>query len=383
MDSALPQESNSNLTENSVLTTNIPTSEQLPPDSVNLKANSPQQTPKKPSKFSLKKIIIVAVVLAVGILLFTYFHHTAKSTVQTKVYKVGILDSLQAKFGETANGFEQGMTSLGYIQGKNITYDVENKGLTGNQNTFQKFIRDKDNLVVVIPTEPTEEAEEYLKDSGIPIISLAASFEGTSLINSIQQPGHNLTGVRYPGPEDSAEALSVLHQLAPNDTRVLSPYLAGYPNVPGQLAALQAEAKTLGMTVTPEPLAPNKVSTFVAGLSPTNPGFDAIVGMAEPFDATPSLNGPLYDFANQHNIPIVGNYISNNDTGPIAYVGPSSNEMGRLAAPLAVKIFNGTHAGTLPILTPVSKLQINLKIAQRSGITPDAGLLSTASVVIR
>ena len=383
MDSSLSQESNSNLTENSDLTANNPPPEKTEQSSDNLGKSSPQHLPKKSSKFSLKKIIIIAAVLVVGVLLFTYFHDTGKSKTPTKVYKVGILDGLQTYFGGSVTGFEQGMTSLGYIQGKNITYIVKNEGLTGNQAIFKQFIRDKVNLVVTLPTEPTEEGEAVLKGSDVPLLSMDASLEGTNIINSIQKPGHNITGVRYPGPEDSVERLVILHQLAPNDTHILVPYLADYPNVPGQLAALRTEAQTLGLTLIAEPISATETSSYVSGLSASNPGFDAITTMAEPFSVTPAMNEPLYNFANLHSIPISGSSLNNNDTGPIAYVAPNSITVGQLAAPLAVKIFNGSAAGTLPILTPTSDIGINLLVAQPLGITPDQGLLSIASKVIR
>lgn len=275
------------------------------------------------------------------------------------------------------------MTSLGYIKGKNITYDVENKPLSGNKATFEKFIADKDNLVVTIPTEVTQEAEEFLKSSNIPIVSLEASVEGSNIINSIQQPGRDVTGVRFPGPEDSVARLDVMHELFPAATKILVPYLAGYPNVPGQMSALQAEALKLGLTIIPEPLAPGAATAYVAGLSTTSPGFDAIVCMAEPFASTPALNQPLFDFANNHNIPIVGGGVNNDDTGPIASIAPNFYTVGQMGAGQANKILKGTNAGTLPFLTPTSYLEVNLKVATRLGITPDAGLLSTATLIVR
>jgi len=54
-----------------------------------------------------------------------------------------------------------------------------------------------------------------------------------------------------------------------------------------------------------------------------------------------------------------------------------------LGATLAAKIFKGSSVGKLSVLTPTSYLQVNLKVAQRLGITPDPGLLSTATVIVK
>jgi ABC-type uncharacterized transport system substrate-binding protein len=171
--------------------------------------------------------------------------------------------------------------------------------------------------------------------------------------------------------------------MAPQDNQILVPYLADYPNVPAQLTAMEAEAAILGQHLIIQPLAPAQISGYVAGLSPSKPGFDAIVGAAEPFTVTPALNGSLYAFANQNNIPILGGALSNDDTGPIVSVAPSSFAVGELASSLANKIFKGAKAGSLPVLTPTSNLEVNLKVAKRLGITPDTGLLSTATEIIR
>lgn len=372
-----------------------PTNEGLPPTNqiasqpvpTGLENNSPV-TPAAAKKQKSKKtvwmiasLLVIVILVIAGILLIK--HSDKKTAAAAKVYKVGILDGLDSYFGSSVAGFEQGMTNLGYIKGKTITYDVEKKPLTGNKLIFKKFIADKDNLVLVFPTEPTQEAEEFLKGSNIPIISLNASVEGSNIINSIQQPGHDVAGVRFPGPEDSVERLDVLHEIIPTAKKVLVPYLAGYPNVPAQLEAVQAEALKLGITVTALPLAAGATAAYVATLSTANPGFDAIVGLAEPLTVTPALNGPLYAFANQHNIPIIGGSVNNDDTGPLASVAPNGYAVGQLGATLAGKIFKGSPAGSLPFLTAISDLEVNLKVANRLGVTPDAGLLSTATEIIR
>ncbi len=390
MDNESLRQPNNTPTENTEAT-------EKPSDDVAPVAPQPLEPQPEPllepqGKRSIKKIIILAIVLVLLVagaaaLFIKHRDDTSdkkQSTASAKVYKVGILDGLDAFFGVTVTGFKHKMTALGYVEGKNITYDVQKpKELTGNQAIFKKFVQDKDDLIVAFPTEPSLEAEQATKDTNIPIISLNSSIEGTSLIESVQHPGHNLTGVRFPGPENSVKRLEILHQLAPAATRVLVPYLKGYPNVPAQLTAMQASAKTLGQTLTVVPLAPADVAAYVAGLSATNPGFDAIVGAAEPFTVTPALNGALFTFADQHKLPILGGSISTDSSGPIVSVAPSGSEVGSLGATLAAKIFKGSSVGKLPVLTPTSYLQVNLKVAQRLGITPDPGLLSTATVIVK
>ena len=58
-------------------------------------------------------------------------------------------------------------------------------------------------------------------------------------------------------------------------------------------------------------------------------------------------------------------------------------KMGQLAAPLAVKVFQGTQAGTIPLVTPEQNLYINYKVAQELGLQIPEGLLRMANEVIR
>jgi ABC-type uncharacterized transport system substrate-binding protein len=60
-----------------------------------------------------------------------------------------------------------------------------------------------------------------------------------------------------------------------------------------------------------------------------------------------------------------------------------SRPSGELAAPLADKILKGTQAGTIPVVSSESVLQINLKVAQQIGITVPEGLMAQAYNIIR
>jgi len=67
--------------------------------------------------------------------------------------------------------------------------------------------------------------------------------------------------------------------------------------------------------------------------------------------------------------------------GLIAY-GASDPHMYRRAATFVDKIFKGTDAGTIPVVTPDSVFSINYKVAQRLGLTVGENLLSTADVIV-
>src|SRR4030042_2220739 len=75
-----------------------------------------------------------------------------------KVYHVGILSGLDF-FANTADGFKEKMTELGYVEGENIVYDVQksNFDIATYRNILNKFVADKVDLIFVFPTEASQE----------------------------------------------------------------------------------------------------------------------------------------------------------------------------------------------------------------------------------
>jgi|GEM_PF-673317 len=313
---------------------------------------------------------------------------TSSSTTPTKaskVYKVGVVSVADAYFGDSITSFKQKMAELGYVEGKNITYDIQKPtAVTGNQAIIKKFVDAKDDLIVASPTEASVEAKEGTKGTNIPVVSMNSSIEGSNLIDSVEKPGGNVSGVRYPAPEAATKRLEVLHEIAPKVTKILLPTLKDYPNVPGQLAAVEPKAKTLGLTLIEKSFStPAEVTTYLASLPAANPGFDGVLLIAEPLAIDPTMYQPIYDFAATHKLPVAGATLSNDDSGPILSIVSDNKAAGQLAAPIAVKLLTGTAPGTIPFATSPTDLLINLKAASRVGLTPDAGLLSTAQKIVR
>lgn len=333
-----------------------------------------------------KKYIVigVAVVILAALGVFGYLNYGTRVAVPQKVYHVGVLNALDF-FGGTTDAFKEKMTELGYVEGKNITYDVvKGPQPVGNQAILKRFVDNHVDLILAFPTEASLEAKEITKGTGIPIVSTEAAMEGTDLIQSIGHPGGNLTGVRFPIPEVTAKRFEILHEIVPKAKRILIPYLKDYPTVAPSLLAIQSRAKDLGVTLVEAPFAaPPEVDAFLAARASGDPGFDAILMIPEPVSIVPPFSDPIYEFADARKIPVAGVVILKADHGPLFSLIPQSEEFGRLAAPLADKIFRGVDPGTIPIATPESRLEINYRAIQKLGLTVSESLLATADEIFR
>ncbi|MGC1378593.1 MAG: ABC transporter substrate-binding protein [Anaerolineales bacterium] len=308
---------------------------------------------------------------------------------QTKTYKVGILSGLGA-FAPAVDGFKAKMTELGYVEGKNITYDVQstNVDMAAYKRITQKFVADKVDLIFSFPTEAAMEAKAATQGTDIPVVFALAftDVKGIDLINSVREPGGNITGVRFPSVDIASKRLEILLQIVPNAKTIFVPYLKDYPNVPGQLDVIRSLAASKGVKLIEFAAAsPQDLQAEMDGLvTPDGVGIDAILMIAEPLGITPDFYAVLGKFGYGHKIPIGGALMTTaEDYTSIFGLLPDAKTAGEQTALLADKIFRGAAAGTIPVITSEGYFQISVKAAQSLGVIIPDGLLKQADKIIR
>ncbi len=330
-----------------------------------------------------KGIWLVALILIVAGSLFV----SGCGAEKPKVYRVGILIGLDFA-AATADGFKAKMTELGYVEGENIVYDVQSSttfDMAAYQRIVEKFVADKVDLIFVFPTEASLAAKAATQGTDIPVVFAIANIEDTGLVDSVRQPGGNITGVRYPGVEVSLKRFEIMRELAPEATRMWVPYQRGYGNVVYQLEALYPVAEAAGVTLIEAP-ADNgaELEADLQGrIQAGDVGFDAILFLVEPLAVAPDAVAVMTEFAAEYKIPIGGVLIKTGDDGAVFEVNVDFINDGQQAARLADKILRGTPAGTIPVVSAENVLKINYAAAQKLGLNLDEGLLSQAAEIIR
>jgi putative ABC transport system substrate-binding protein len=303
-----------------------------------------------------------------------------------KVYRVGILSGLDF-FTNTADGFKAKMAELGYKEGENITYDLQKTNFepAKEQEILQKFVADKVDLILVFPTEAAIEAKAATQGTNIPMLFANSFLEGSNLVESVRQPGGNISGVRFPGTDIAVKRLEFLHELAPQAKRIWVPYQRDYPSVAPILEVLRPAATSLGVTLVELPAAgPADVQADLQKRAQADDiGIDAILFIPESLNVNPDAFGAISKFAVEHKLPIAGAFVSPDGLGLVLANLSDNVEVGALAAPLADKIFKGIPAGTIPVVSPEAHLLLNYKEAQKMGLTVPEGMLSQADEVIR
>ena len=304
-----------------------------------------------------------------------------------KVYRVGILSGLNF-VAVITDGFKARMTELGYVEGKNITYDVQKTDfdMAAYKKILNKFVEDKVDLIVVFPTEATQEAKAATQGTNIPVVFTFALIEGMGIVKSVREPGGNITGVRYPGPDIALRRFEIMREIAPQAKRMLLPYQKGYPIVAPQLEILRPAAEAAGVTLIEVPVADaaELQADLDARAKSGDLGMDVIFFLVEPLTVTPDAYAVVGKFAYEHKLPIGGALMTAEEKyGSIFGVNVDPIVSGKLAAPLADKVLKGISPSTIPVVSDESFMQINYKAAQELGVTVPEGLLKQANEVIR
>ena len=335
----------------------------------------------------MKKFIIVVVIILFALAVVgVYFLLVPRgSETEEKVYHIGVLSGLNF-LAPITDGFKEKMTELGYIEGKNIVYDVKETDfdMAEYRRIAKQFIADRVDLIVVFPTEASMETKVATQGTDIPVVFVNVFTEGTGLVNSVREPGGNMTGVRWVGPDMALQSFEIMRQLVPNAKRIWVPYLKDYPIVNSQLEALRSAFKTRGLIMTEFP-AENaaELQTLIDEQTQLTGPPDVILAVAEPLCVTPDTFLVLAKFADEHKIMFGGPPMSMGEYASVYGYIPENVPQGKQAAFLADKILKGIPAGTIPVLSAENYLTINYKAAQKLGLEVPEGLLIRADKIIR
>lgn len=327
-----------------------------------------------------KQLILLLIILTIVCLFYGCLSN------KTKIYRVGVLFDGQSII-DMIKGFKIKMAEFGYIENKNIIYYLAdgNGDMKENKRLAEKFVADKVDLIYSLATPSTIAAYNATRETKIPVLFSYIGTEESVFVKSNREPGGNLTGVRYPGPELQVRRLEILKEIAPKVRRVWLGFDINNPANKPALMELRKTASILGVTLIEVP--GNTIEDIKKDLKIRNamndPGLDAIILMPDGFNHMPAGLELITQFALKHKIPVAGSFQYTVVKGAIFGNTNNSYKVGELAAPIADKIIKGTPPGIIPVVTPDQYLIINYKLAQKLGLKIPKGLLKQADEIIR
>ena len=295
-----------------------------------------------------------------------------------KVYRVGILGLLKRPSEQV---FRDAMHDLGYVEGKNVLYDV--RYAEGNADQLPSLAAQLVRLnvdVMVTAGGPAAEAARQATTS-VPIVLWGAGDPiGTGLITNVSHPGGNLTGITELSTELTSKRLQLFREAVPGLHRIAVLWNIGDRSMTLRFQEVETAAPRLRLSVMPLPI--RKLDDFdVAFDTMRRDRPDGILVVTD--SLTRLKEGSLFEFARGQRLPTMFEFPSSAEDGGMIAYGPSVAEMAPRAAAFVDKILKGTKPGDLPIETPVRwYLVVNLKTARAIGREIPTSIVLRADKVI-
>jgi putative tryptophan/tyrosine transport system substrate-binding protein len=277
-------------------------------------------------------------------------------------------------------GFLHGLNESGYVEGKNVTVDYQwAKGQYDHLHVMAAdLVRRKVAVIAAnTPTAPvakasTTEIPIVFVNTGDPVMA--------ELVTSFNQPGGNVTGVSFLGPELDTKRLELLNQLIPGTTPIDVLVNPTNPAAEFQLRKLQDAAVVIKRQIDIV-RASRAFDIETAFEIATQKRAGGILVVQDPFYN--SQREQLVALAARHKLPVFYPLREFTEIGGLVSYGHDLVDGYRQMGVYAGRILRGERPADLPVVQPTKfEFVINLKTAKTLNLTIPASLLATADEVI-
>jgi putative ABC transport system substrate-binding protein len=278
-------------------------------------------------------------------------------------------------------GFHRGLEEAGFVEGRNVL--IEYRWADGQFDRYQGLAIDliAHRPTILVMSASSAALAAKAATTTIPIVySGGAEPVGFGLIDSLNHPGGNVTGVTTLVLALVPKRLQMLRALAPRATHIAMLLNPDTPVTSSISAAGTEAASILGVQIdfwkarTEEEL--DVAFATQAQLA------DALLVSPDPLFV--SQRAQIVALAQRHSMPAIYPLSEDVVAGGLISYGPSFSDIWRQVGFLTGRILKGEKAGDLPVQQPTKfELVINLKTAKSLGITIPETLLATADEVIQ
>jgi putative ABC transport system substrate-binding protein len=293
---------------------------------------------------------------------------------------VGVLSPEGPSTGNV-NGLVQGLSELGYVEGRNIRFEY--RFAEGKFDRLSELATDLVRLnvdvIVAFVTQATEAAKK--QTSTIPIVMVGVSDPiGAGFANSLAHPGGNVTGTSSLAAAIVGKQLELLKLVAPNNAVAAMFNPTNVTFQAQQVSAAKAASQTLGVQLR---------LIEVRAPSDFEGAFRTIV--QEQGKALLILIDPLFianskalaELSVKSRLVTMTGYRTFAEAGALMSYGPNYFDSYKAAAPYVDKILKGDPPADLPIdQSSEFEFVVNLKTAKALGVDIPASVLGFASDVI-
>lgn len=332
----------------------------------------------------MKKTGIVALISILLVILAGYLVSSPLSE-KPHIRKVGILVANDLRLAKV-EGLKEGLKQLGYAEGVDLTYQVENAANDLKQMNLlgRRLIEEKPDVLVAagaVEAQTLRDLTAKGKDADPVVFMGTLSPVDIGLVQSSSRPGGNLTGLNNDHFELTPKRLELLHRLLPGVKQVAVLGDTRVPVFDRTQIEVNKVAQAFGLTVHPYTVA-DSGEIQKAFQSMHADGTEAIILLPGFFLETSTSE--IVELANPRKLPVFGVYPADTEQGCLASYGTSNREQGLQSAHIVSKILRGHSPGEIPVETPDRIIfSVNLQVAQKLGVYPSPSVLSFADQVIQ
>ena len=300
-----------------------------------------------------------------------------------RVPRIGYLvGAAREQASHLVKAFENGLRDLGYVPGRDvmIEYRFADGKLERLPQLAQDLVRLKVDVIVTGSNTHVIAAKQATTTIPIVMVYVLDPVEA-GLVANVSRPGGNVTGLSQDvGAEIPGKRLALLKELVPKLSRVAVLVNPGFPPALAALKAMEAPARTLGVTVVRfDARGPGDVEGVFAAV--TRARSDALYVIGGPVQF--NMRTQIAQLALRHRLPSISGIIEDVEAGGLMSYGASLSDQWRRAATYVDKILKGARPADLPIEQPTKfELAINLKTAKALRLTIPQSLLLQADQVI-
>lgn len=296
-----------------------------------------------------------------------------------KIPTIGFLGADASGFAPWVSALAARLRELGWIEGRTIA--IEYRWSEGRPERYAEiaaeFVRHNVDVIVTVGS-----AVPIVKQatSTIPIVfAVGIDPVGSGLVASLAKPGGNVTGLSIQANELAGKRLELLREVMPQLRRLAIMFNADNTQPVLEMGETQAEARRLGLEVTP---------LAIRRAEDVSPAFQGLKTRADAlYVAVDQLivanRASIIASALSERMPAIFSTSDFAKGGALMSYGPSYSQLFGHAADLVDKILRGTKPADIPVEQPTKfELVINLTTARALDLKIPPSLLARADDVI-
>ena len=302
---------------------------------------------------------------------------------QSALPVIGYMDTASASTtAHLVEAFRRGLSAAGYDESQNVA--IEYRWADGDYDKLPSLAADlvRRNVAVIATINTPTILAAKAATKTIPIVfAVGVDPIKFGLVESLNRPAGNLTGLTQLNVEIEAKQVQLLHDLAPSATTIaflINPSSPAYSEAATESA--QGAARVLGVRLLVlNASTPSDIETAFVTLAKERVRLLLVSGDS----FLVAQRDQLVGLAAQHVVPTLYHRREFTAVGGLMSYGPSLPEAYYVVGDFTGRILNGKKPADIPVHQSTKfELVINVKTARALGLTMPATLLTIADEVI-